>query len=471
MRKFNILLAILMCLCLNVNIAGAKSRLMLSRDSLTMSVAVPVTDSLAVSDTSEMNLDSLYNQMFSQKQDTAVVFDRGYDAGRFVNARRQRSVDITPFSAKPFLANTFVSARVTTNKIMTEDYGFGLLGGLSFGKWVHEDHAVRITASMGQWQDNFDGNPITGVDASASYIFNMSSYVGGYRTNRLAEVMIVGGLGYSYSMRTGSFGHAGSAHAGANLTLRLFKGVDFFIEPLVKIYTNGVAVSYAGNWRTWMTSVEASCGLSYNIRQSKSPYSRKLVPMSEGWFISLQGGPHFQNSALVYNVLGLENSLGVHVGLGVGKYYNDFFAMRYSGAYSRGPWVIYEGEDFPCNYFSLRAEAMVDFVGLIRTAMRKEGRALFSAAVLLGPEFGYMYKVDEKFELADHEPVVQSAYFGLTGGVQAKFRVTRRLSLFLEPRFSIMAYDAPLHDLTTQNDFRNYYDGIFNGNLGIEFTL
>lgn len=452
-----------------------------------------VFDTLVVADTAlvqpadtiELSDSAFMAQMAAQyasNQEKKVV-DRGFDVSRLVNIRRQRSVDITPFSAKPFLANTFVSARYTTNKILTEDYGFGQIGGLSFGKWVHEDHAVRITASMGQWQDNFDGSPITGVDASASYLFNLSSYVGGYRTNRLVEVMLVAGAGYSNSMRKDFIGHAANGHVGMNLNLRLFNGFDFFIEPIVKIYPNGkdddddltdqkgMAVSYAGNWRTWLTAVELSCGLSYNIKPSKSPYSEKLVPIPEGWFASFQGGPHFQNSALVYQVLGLENSLGVHINLGIGKYYNDFFAMRYSAAYSRGPWVIYDDKDYPCNYFALRAEGMVDFVGLIRKAVRKEGKSLFSASLLFGPEFGYMYKVDHEFDEVNNDSVISSAYFGLTGGVQAKFRVTKRLSLFLEPRFSIMPYDAPLHDLTTQNDFRNYYDGIFNGNLGIEFML
>ena len=94
-------------------------------------------------------------------------------------------------------ANTFASARLTTSKILTEDYGYGLSGGASFGKWLHQDHAVRLGASAGQWQENHKGQSVLSLSLDASYLFNLSSYVGGYRTNRFCEVMIVAGAGYS----------------------------------------------------------------------------------------------------------------------------------------------------------------------------------------------------------------------------------------------------------------------------------
>lgn len=453
-------------------------------------VAVMSADTLAVADSVEMSDEEIMKMLATPQTDTVKkVVDRGFDVSRMVNARRQRSVDVTPFSNKPFPSSAFVSARLTTNKILTEDYGFGLMGGLSFGQWLHEDHAVRLTASYGQWQDNFDGAPITGMDLSASYLFNLSSYVGGYRTNRFAEVMIVAGMGYSGASRMGTMSHALNGHVGANVNLRMFKGTgfDFFIEPLAKIYTNGMAVSYAGNWRSWLSSFEVTCGLTYNIRPSKSPESPRLLPKTDGWFIFLSGGPHFQNSDLVYTHLGVDRSLGVHVNLGLGKYYRDYFAMRLSGAYSRGSWIIYPGDpkEYPCNYFAVRAEGMLDFVGLISKAAKpsaKKGEGsskvrkdrkypLFSASLLFGPEVGYMYKVDQDLPEEDHVPVITSAYLGLTGGVQAKFRLTERFSIFLEPRFSLLPYDAPAHDPSTRSQFRNYYDGVFNFNFGIEFML
>lgn len=438
---------------------------------ISCAVASAQEDSLAVSDTVQMSDEEILKLLSSPQLDTVKkVVDRGKDVSGLVNSRRQRSLDQTPFSSTPFLANTFVSARLTTPKILTEDYGWGLTGGLSFGKWLHEDHAVRITGSYGVWQDNFDGASIRSMDLSASYLFNLSSYVGGYRTSRLCEIMVVSGLGYSNSMRNGELSHAFNSHVGFNINLRLFRNFDFFIEPLAKIYTNGMAVSYAGNWRSWLSSFETTCGLTYNIKRSKSSPSDRLFPHNEGWFISLLAGPHYHHAELVYDAVSVKRAMGIHVALGLGKYYTDFFAVRFSAAYSRGAWVIYNDRTWPCNYFSLRAEGMLDMVDLIRKASGKEGHSVVAASVLAGPEIGYMYKVDQDTGKAGTFPVITSAYVGITGGVQLKCRLTKRFSMSIEPRVSVMPYDAPYHN-SPANLFDNYSDSIFNFNIGLEYTL
>lgn len=456
MRKSGILYAVAACLTLFLSVSVDAS-------------AIAVRDTVAVADTSDAFADSLYNQMFSQKRDTVIVIkDKGYDAGRYVNIRRQRAADYTQFTNKPFWSNTFVSATAKMSKMMSDDYSHCLMGGASIGKWLHQDHAVRLDLSLGRYQDNFDASPIGTFELGASYLFNLSSYVGGYRTNRLCEVMIVSGAGVTSTSHKGNTTLALNAHVGASANLRLFKDFSLFFEPRASIYTNGVAVSYAGNWRTWLSSYQMICGLTYNISPSKSPDSPSLRPRKEGWFVSLLGGPHFQNSHLVHNYNGLASSLGIHMALGIGKYYTDYFSFRFSGAFSRGPWVIYDGvKRMPCNYFTLRTEAILDIYGLL--SKKKEDALAIS--LVFGPEFGYMYKKDHQILDNSKDFIIGELYGGICGGVQLKTRLTNRLSLFLEPRFSIIPYDAPYYDYISVNDYRNYYDGIMNLNFGIEFIL
>ena len=425
---FSIVIVLAGCLC-----ASAKPGYLVSFSADTADVQV--ADTVELSDSAYMAMKAAESAAKGKK-----VVEKGVDVSHMISARRQRAVDVSEFTSDPFMANTFTSLRFTTTKMMSKDYGFGLMGGASFGKWLHEDHAVRLTYSIGKWQDNRDGMPITGHELDASYIFNLSSYVGGYRTNRFCELMIVSGV-----------------------KMRLFKNIDFFVEPLANIYTNGIAVSKAGNWRSWMSSFQATCGLSYNIMQSPSGDSRALKGREDGWFISFEAGPHFQNSRHVYEML-KSKATGIHVGLGIGKYYTDYFAMRYSGTFARGGWVIYHGVEYPSNYFALRIEGMLDLVALIQHARHKETTSPFALSLLFGPEIGYMHKKDEKL-------VVGSAYMGLTGGIQAKYYFTDRFALFVEPRFSVVPYDAPLHQQTSSNFYRNYYDGLVNLNFGIEFKL
>lgn len=429
-------------------------------------------DTTSVEDTVQLSDEEIMKMLASPQADTVKkVVDRGFDVSRMVNARRQRAADFTVFRKEPFMANTFASVGVNTTKLLSEDYSFGLMGKVSFGKWVHQDHAVRLGLSYGKWQDNFDGSPINAMELDASYLFNLSSYVGGYRTNRLCEVMIVSGIGYANSFHKDKLTHAFNAHVGANVNLRLFKNIDFFVEPAASLYTNGMAVSYAGNWRTWLSAFQTTVGLSYNIMPSESGDSPLLYPRTDGWYVSLLAGPHFQNSHLVYNHVGLGKSMGVHIALGVGKYYTDYFSIRYSGGFSRGSWVIYGDEEMPCNYFVARAEGLLDFVSLFKKNKAEDKKPFFSASLVLGPEVGYMHKVDHELLNHDKKMIVDAVYLGLSGGVQLKVRPARRLGLFLEPRFSLIPYEAPFYEETSLNDFRNYFDGIFNFNIGIEFLL
>lgn len=431
-------------------------------------------DTLAASDS--LSDEDLLKFLSTPQTDTVVkVRDRGFDVSKMINARRARAADVTPFENKPFFKNTFASFRVSSLTMSNDDYSSGLQGGVSFGKWIHQDHGVRLNLDMGQWYDNFDVEPIIGTELSASYLFNLTSYAFGYRTNRLLEASVVGGLGYANSIltefregQTGDrMGHAFSGHVGAHINLRLFKNIDFFLEPQLVLYTNGIAVSNAGNWRSRMSAFRGSFGLTYNIQQSYLEDSPALFDRSQGYFVSLMMGPNYQNSRLVYETVGLGRSLGVQVALSVGKYYTDYFAVRYSAAYTRGTWIAYVNDTYNCNYFSARAEGMFDVVRLVQrlaSGGTPEKLSPFSASVLFGPEVGYMYKVDIL-------EVIKDFYMGMSCGLQAKYRLTDRLSLFLEPRFSIIPYDAPANDPTTLNDHRNYWDGVINLNAGIEFNL
>lgn len=437
---------------------------------------MPIADSLTVAD-SVMSDDELLKMLTEagQKDTVKKVVERGYDISSLISARRARAADVTPFENKPFFKNTFASVRVTSHTMSNDDYSSGLQGGVSFGKWLHQDHGVRVNLDMGQWYDNFDVEPIMGTELSASYLFNLTSYAFGYRTNRMFEVSVVGGLGYANSIltefreeQTGKrMGHAFSGHVGANLNLRIFKNIDFFLEPQMVIYTNGIAMSNAGNWRSRMSAFRGSFGLTYNIQQSYLDDSPKLFDRQDGYFISLMMGPSYQNSRLVYELVGVGRALGVQVALSVGKYYTDYFAVRYSAGYTRGTWVAYVNDTYSCNYFAARAEGMFDVVRFVQRLVAgcaPEKLSRFSASVLFGPELGYMYKLDML-------EVIKNFYMGISGGLQAKYRLTDRLSLFLEPRFSIVPYDAPANDPTTLNDYRNYWDGVINLNAGIEFSL
>lgn len=436
-RRVYFILAFVLCLSASVPTASA---------SVADTTFVPsITDSLAAA------LDNAFAVDSSQIK----VRDRGFDASRYRMLGRFKPVDQVKFKSEKFIDNTFISLKETTLKLASPDYTFGLMTGLSFGKWFHEDHAVRINASAGRWNDNFNGYDIWGSELTATYMFNVVSYLTGYHPEYYCNLSVVAGAGAAMVIYDGHAGVAATAHVGANVGMKLSKGVEFFVEPLVALYSNGMAVSRAGNWRSWMTAFNGSMGLNFNISR------HDVDPAPKKWFMSLVGGTQIQNSANVYNKIGIKNAFGLHTSIGVGHRVVDYFAVRGSLSYSRHKWVQYDELFLFSDYYALRVEGMLDLI----SAFSKKEEHTIGLSLLFGPEIGYMYKDDYGVEY------LHSVYYGLTGGIQLKFAVAKKVRVFLEPRMSLIPYHGVSHDKTNLNDFANYYDGLLNINLGIEFDL
>lgn len=472
-RCFIIALSCIALVCPEA-VRALPSRMVAEPDTLVKMETPAQSDSLAAEDS--LSDEEILRLLSLPQGDTTKVKkpkDKGVDVSRLINAHRMKPRNDVPFESSPFMKNTFFSLGMVTQLLELDHHSAGLCGTLAFGKWLHEDHALRAQLCLGKRRDNYDFTPITGTQFNLSYIFNVSSFVYGFRTNRLFETYLVAGVGYANSHFPGNIesgrtmvsGHSFTFHVGAKLNVRIFKSFDFFIEPLLAGMTDGVT-AYKETWRGVLPAFFGNVGLTYNVMQSYGKDSPALYPRNKGYFVSLMSGPHWQNSSLVYDI-GLADCIGVNVGLGVGKNYTDYFAMRYAFSFSRNPWVEYLGETYPCNYFSLRAEGMLDVLSLVRYFKNhgKDVRHKFlSTSVLFGPEIGYMYKKDMK-------DVVQSLYLGVTAGAQVKFRLTPMIALFVEPRFSIVPYAASCAYGESINRYKNYYDGVMNFNAGIELSL
>ena len=445
LRKSSFILVVLACLAFFGRPLSAQTEVTLPVSSDTTSV-IGVTDSLAAA----------LQGAFVDTNAVVKVRDRGYDASNYMMMKRYTPKDHHKFETKDFFDKTFYSLRAASLKLGTEDYPYGIVGGFSFGKWFHEDHALRLNVSAGHWYDNFNGSDIHAAELSLTYAFNVTSYLGGYKPERFCNLSVLMGAGYANSGYEGNTGQGVAAHAGLNIDMKLSPMVSFFVEPLAKVYSNGMAISRAGNWRSWLSAFEGSIGLSFTAGAPE-------VDIAGGsWFMSLVGGTQLQNSSNVYDEIGIANALGVHASIGVGHYVTDYMAFRGTLAYSRDKWVQYDELLLFSNYFALRVEGMFDIVSALS---RSKERQVVGLCILLGPELGYMYKDDYG------EEYLATPYIGLAGGVQLKFALSRKVRMFFEPRCSMVPYTGVSYDRTTLNDYVNYYDGLINMNIGLEFDL
>ena len=140
------ILTLSLCLVFFATSLSAKSEMTLPVSADTTTV-IGVTDSLAAA----------LQGAFVDTTAVEKVRDRGFDASRYKMLKRYTPKDHHVFKNEYFSDNTFYSVRAATQKLGAVDYPFGLVAGFSFGKWLHEDHALRLNLSFGHWYDNFNG--------------------------------------------------------------------------------------------------------------------------------------------------------------------------------------------------------------------------------------------------------------------------------------------------------------------------
>ena len=393
----------------------------------------------------EMSLQDTTVQKTSAR-DTALR-PIGFDAGKMVRVSRYRTPAKSPFVNDRFFENASLSVSGGARIPFTSSYGFTYTGGVSILKWVAPSVGVRANVSGGSLENHLYGDRSGTISVSATALFNLSSYVGGYDLSRFCEFSPLVQAGYECRWKDG-VEHFFATGIGVNVNMRFSRKISFFIEPYIPLLVNSDDLSYG---------FAANVGLSYDFSQ------RAQTPSCAGpYFVFLSGGVQFQNSSLVREA-GVVNMLGCHVAAGAGRRFTEYFSLRLSAAYSQDKWAVYySNQRMPAYYYCLRLEGMFD---VVRFALRrKETSGRLGCSVLAGPEVGLFSKRDFDFRFGGY-------YVGLTAGLHADCRLGKRLSLFAEPRFSLIPYSAPNDDSTSTYASRSYYDALLNFNIGIEVDL
>jgi hypothetical protein len=228
-----------------------------------------------------------------------------------------------------------------------------------------------------------------------------------------------------------------------------------------------------------MPAFNTFVGLAYNFGQTKPQVQRLSGSWKNpkldwnGYYVSALAGLQFQsNSRLVWKGnMSAGERVGMHYSLGGGRWFNEFLAVRVSASYSQNNWVKYlSAKPLRSRYMSVRLEGVLDVLNMGRHLYGKSigvenpDDCFFGLAILAGPEMGHMVKHDKTSKVHDH-------YVGLVGGLQARFRVHKWVSVIAEPRFTVVPYTAPNSDVDAPNDNRNYYDALLNFNVGIEVRI
>lgn len=401
-------------------------------------------------------------------KDTVVsVPPKGFNARNYSMMRRYRPTN-DPFKSETFTDNTFVSARLGVFGIIGNDELRDALGAnltFGYGKWFNEYNAVRLDMGIGYYNRHMVNHPGQFAEISALHMFNFSSYLGGYRIDRFCEISSVEGISGVISKGEDRISFGAGFHLGLNVNLKLTKRLHLFLEPLASIYTNGIDPNVSSNWHKYHFSYRTVMGVNYYLGSDiqKDRISR------DNLYLFVAGGVQGQNSEFVKEEIGLWNSIGPNAQLGVGYWINDYLCMRGSVFGSEDKWIQYEingsQDKLSAYYGGIRAEIEFDpFYFIINKPIRARH---FLLSFLAGPELGYMLKKDYVITQTRVETIqYRSMYLGVTFAVQPKFYFTDNLGVYLESRYSYVPYSIVDNSSSGVPVRDNYYDGIFNFNLG-----
>lgn len=407
--------------------------------------------------------------LHAQQRDTLGT---GFDATDAAFQKRYRYPDAVPF-VKGWKENLSVSIFGGMDKLAPRgdaDFSMGPLGGVALQWQYAPSHALRASLLAGTFARRVDNELLKRFGLQVDYLFNITSYTKGYNLGRMVEWLLMGGLGYQYTMMDGNGQGAPDLHMGVQLKFHPTSNVDFYIEPRVSLLGDGIDQSSKKNWHRYDVAYGATAGMTFRFKAWK-PFGgdNRLEgdKLADNLFVDMAAGAQFQSSKLTSEI-GVMKSMGPHYALSVGKWLIPSVALRLSAFKSADTWhqkVIEatettEGDAYyeMSTYVGGRLEAMFNVMGLFR----REEPARFAFSLLAGGELGSIKKENGKTP-------AKGGYTGFTGGLQLKYKLRDDFSLFVEPRTTMASFSLKTYEvLDGRRVAKRFTDNLFSINVGVE---
>ena len=422
----------------------------------TLTAPVLLTDSVAVADT-------------PADTSSTATDNISFNALDYSMQKRYRKKRFT-FPKGGFTSNLYVSPYLSAENYLRRPeshMGINYMAGIAVGKAFSAAHSVRLAFDYGIANHNLLPERFTRIGVNASYLFNATAYLLGYNPYRMFEESLVVGLGYTSTKGPESSYGVLNLHAGLQVKFHAWRQFDLMVEPIVRLYSDGIDHENQRNWHKYDFGYGASLGFIYrfsplfvsaehHLRPEEKSYERNL-------FVSLAAGGQLQLSEAA-RAAGLLSGMRPHGQLSVGKWTRPYLALRASVFYGTNVWKRLqtetgtpepdpgtpeetpeetpEGEpeeapaapatpqakNLTATYIGGRLELMFNPLGY----MDRPWTERIKAALLFGVELGIMTKKDGQMG--------KRLYAGLTGGLHVEMRFGQHWAAFVEPRYSWVPY-------------------------------
>ncbi len=317
----------------------------------------------------------------------------------------------------------------------------------------------------------------------ADYIFDLSSNLFGYQSNRRVNISSIIGVGGSYvKLQREKRIYAPECHVG--LQFRLATGPEGFfnIEPYCGITIDNIGDAKKYNWRTY----DLFWGINLNYTYYLSPHlsnearlrmlqqraaddrvidSRTVETWRTPWFVS---------ASSAFAMGGGENvdfskTMGHQTKLTVGRWLSPVIGIRASALSRISTWhentVEAEGghagyvHNYSHNYVGLQGQAMFNPLGFLKS---------FNWDSRFGMYFALGYSGGRITKYIPGATKLNTYYQGYDVGLHLWTRLSEDLQFFIEPEFSHSRYLTPYNNA---NWNRMFNDNLYNINIGVTMMM
>lgn len=393
---------------------------------------------------------------------------------------------------KRWYDHTFLEVGLDMENVMPpmSDYKFIpiSMGRLAVGKQFDKYNSLRVGATAGFTYQKGPEFYMMKVGGRLEHLFDVSSYVQGYKPTRFFNVSTIIGGGAMFSRFVTDYGFASArgtaveGHAGLQFKFVTGPQSALNIEPYIGIGSDVLDASESRNWRKYDGFYGANITYTYYFNNNYTPEARKriienrrrkeeltsdslLFSWRKPFFIEMYNSAKASKKGL--------NDLSNHVdfgyGLSIGKWFSPSSGVRVTVASENATnrkelYAITNGNTknanddtyFPIsNYKFARVEALFNPLGL-DPYYNWDAKAGFYG--LVGLQMGYISQDWERYDW------MRKRTQGFTAGLHLWVKLSKDLQFFVEPRLEHNTYHIP--DWHTETNHR-YNDDLATISWGV----
>ncbi len=352
---------------------------------------------------------------------------------------------------------------VPKSEVETE-MGFEVGGFLGFQ--ISRLHSVRGYLSYREFKRVEDNEKLKQSAVGLDYLFNLTSYLYGYKHKRAFSVSPFVGAGLMYTAYQGRKRTDIMAQGGLHIAYHPSRNSEFFVEPFLAVTTDGADYAYHESKYDILYGVRGGIGLNLNTtspstKESETHNGNVFFDLSQGATMTyVRGGqPIFQ-------------TMGTNYYVGAGIWLTPVFGIRAGGAISDYYWKseiqrarVVGGRQMTPEYETKLKGALV--TGRVEALLNplmffkrwRDEFHLIDVNLSLGLEGGAQLK-----QMGVYAGHMKKRYVGPTFATQVLYNVNRSTSLFVEARGQLPTYEVPY---TNSSETKKYTDKVGSVNVGV----